>query len=83
MPSDGAPEPDGALKAVAGAKFSTIDKFDSFDQTQSLSCPSQSTLQAACMLTSVVYYFCMLIVKHLLMNYQRNWINFASFALLV
>ena len=80
---DGAPESDGALQTVVRCK--TLQHHRQIYLNRPDPIAFQSTLEAAFMMTSVVYYFCMITVKHLLwlMNYRRNRINFASFTLLV
>jgi hypothetical protein len=78
--SDGVPEPDGDFKTVGWVKLSIIVKSTLIDQTQSLSCPTQSTIQTTSTKSSVVYYFCILTVNYRvwLMNYRRNRVNFVS-----
>ena len=85
--SDGVPDPDGGLKAVARVKIRHYRQLylNRPDPIAFFSVTVDTSLsQAGYMTTSVVYYFCMLTVKHLLwvMNYRRYRINFASFALL-
>jgi hypothetical protein len=69
--SDGAPELDGAVKAVVRAK---ILHYRQVDLLESLSWLLESTLQSVSTMTSVVFYFWILIVNHRswLMNYQKK-----------
>ena len=85
--SDGAPEPDGALKAVARAKIIHyrqlyLNRPDPI-AFMTVSVDTSVTIQVTSTMTLVVYYFCTLTVKHRpwLMNYRRNRINFVFFAL--
>ncbi len=62
--SDGALEPDGALKVVARKKIFIIANYTLIGLTPSPSCRLQLTHQAVFMMTFFVFYSCVLTVKH-------------------
>ena len=66
--SDGAPEPDGTIKVMTRKKIIIIVNSTLIVLTPSPLCRLQLTLQAVFMMTSFVFYSCMLTVKHALSN---------------
>ena len=83
--SDGAPELDGALRAVARKKILHYRQLY-VDRPEPIAfMPVAVDTETVFMMILVDYFFCTLIVKHLLclMSYQRNRINLDFFAQLV
>ncbi len=62
--SGGAPDHNGALRAVARKRFFIIGNCALIAQNRSPFCQSQLTRETAFMTTLVVYYSCMITVKY-------------------